>query len=340
LPRCAMGLLLGLLAFSCPVLGQEKESPAAEQRAVLQHILEQTYQPSEVGKGLFGVGSGNAIRRAGVIVVVQRPGLYASLDRNEIASSTLHGLDANLIRGNKDYAVPAGERFYVFSVSVGETSVTFGLLTGRLITVQHGTARLWTAVSFNFSPETLSNADKDAVFRAIDPWFVPEGHATYGATSGAPTPPATMAVAAPAVAPAGSVQQAPSPPPARAPADLSPGMTRDQVVAALGAPQREVKFGDRIWLTYPGMVLLLEGGKLASVDQSGQPPAKVGVHSDPAGGDIYFDGKMVGLTPSTFELPPGDHQISVQLSGYQDWVRQVHVLSGSEINLDAKLEKK
>ncbi len=337
MPRRAIGLLLGLLAFSCSVLGQEKESPAAEQRAVLQHILEQTYQPSDVGKGLFGVGSANAIRRAGVIIVVQRPGLYASLERNEIASSTMHGLDAKLIRGNKDYAVPAGERFYVFSVSVGDTSVTFGLITGRLITVQHGTGRLWTAVSFQFPQETLTNADKDAVFRAIDPWFVPEGHAMYGATSGAPAPPASMAVASPAVAP---VQQAPPLPPPSAPADLSPGMTRDQVVAALGAPQREVKFGDRIWLTYPGMVLVLEGGKLASVDQSGQPPAKVGVHSDPAGGDIYLDGKMVGLTPSTFELPPGDHQINVMLSGYQEWVRRVHVLSGSEINLDAKLEKK
>jgi hypothetical protein len=332
----ALGLLLSSLAFVCPVHGQGKESAAAEQRAVLQHILEQTYQPSDVGKGLFGVGSANAIRRAGVIVVVQRPGLYASLERAEIASTTMNGLDAKLVRGNKDYAVPAGERFYVFSISVGETSVTFGLLSGRLITVQHGTGRLWTAVSFTFPPETLANADKDAVFHAIDPWFVPEGHAAYGAVSGAPAPPA----AATSGAPAATVQQAPPPPPPAAPADLSPGMTRDQVVAALGAPQREVKFGDRIWLTYPSMVLLLEGGKLVSVDQSGQPPAKVGVHSDPAGGDIYVDGKMVGLTPSTFELPPGDHQINVALSGYQDWVRRVHVLSGSEINVDAKLEKK
>jgi len=88
--------------------------------------------------------------------------------------------------------------------------------------------------------------------------------------------------------------------------------------------------------------VVLEGGKLTSIDQSGQPSinSKVAIQSDPVGADIIMDGQMVGQTPSTFDVPPGDHQINVQLAGYQDWVRRVHVLAGSTINLGAKLEKK
>jgi hypothetical protein len=39
-------------------------------------------------------------------------------------------------------------------------------------------------------------------------------------------------------------------------------------------------------------------------------------------------------------LPAGNHELSVRLSGYQDWTRSMRVLSGSEISLNATLEKK
>jgi hypothetical protein len=42
---------------------------------------------------------------------------------------------------------------------------------------------------------------------------------------------------------------------------------------------------------------------------------------------------------STANLPAGNHQVSVRLVGYQEWVRDLRVLSGSEINLEAKLQK-
>lgn len=119
-------------------------------------------------------------------------------------------------------------------------------------------------------------------------------------------------------------------------------MTREQVVAAMGTPQHEVTFQGKTLLSYPGMVVALEGDKLTSIDQSGHAAtnSKMAVQSDPVGADIYMDGQMVGQTPSTFDVPPGDHQVNVTLSGYTDWVRRVHVLAGSTINLSAKLEKK
>lgn len=331
--RAWFALLLCVIFLPAPGRAQ-KESPAADQRAVLQQILTQSYQPSIIGKHLMGVGSATEIRRAGEVIVVQRPGLFASWDRNETASTAIRGLDANVYRGNKDYGVPVGERFYVFSISVGSDVVTFGLLSARSITVPQGTGRVWAVVSLFFPPETLANAEKDVVFRAIDAWFVPEGRSMSSPPPSSPSP---------SPPPAAQVPEAPAPgQPAQAgqPANLAPGMTRDQIVSALGPPQREMSFEARTWLNYPGVVLVLEGGKLASVEELGQPSANVAVHSDPAGAEIYLDGQLVGSTPSVINIPPGNHQLSIRLSGFPEWLRSLHVLAGSEINLQANLEKK
>ncbi len=342
LVRIASGLILSVCLCQLPAWAQQGP-PAGDQREILAEILSQAYQPSTVGKGLMGIGSATAIRRAGTIVVIQRPGLYGSFDRNEIASSAIHGLDATLYRGNKDVQVPVGERFYVFNITVVEDNVTLALLSARTVNGPKGAGRIWTALTFYYPPQTLANADKDDVYRGIDPWVAPEGH--YQGTTpppsqlaAAPAMPQSIPQAAPQAQPI-AAQPAPAPPPA-APAKLSPGMTRDEIVAALGAPLREISFEGRSWMTYSSMVLVLEGGKLTSIDSSAQLPAKVAVQSDPAGAEIYLDGQLIGSTPSTVELPAGSHEVSVRLAGFQDWTRSLRVLSGSEINLEAKLDKK
>ena len=95
---------MSVVLLACPGRGQAR-AQAGNERQVLEQILTRTYQPSVVGKQLMGVGAETAVRHAGVIVVVQRPGLYASLVRNETASTAIHGLDAEVFRGNKDYAI-------------------------------------------------------------------------------------------------------------------------------------------------------------------------------------------------------------------------------------------
>jgi hypothetical protein len=115
-------------------------------------------------------------------------------------------------------------------------------------------------------------------------------------------------------------------------------MTRAELVQAAGAPLSEVSFGTRTWLTYPGLVAMLEEDKLVNVDRSLQPPAKVSVRSDPVGADIFLDGKFIGNTPGNLQLAAGTYNLSLRLQGYETWQRELSVISGSESGVQAKLE--
>ena len=208
-----------LCALCSAVALAQKQLAAQNDRQVLQEILQQTYQPSLVGKQMLGFGGETDIRRAGTIVVIQRPGLWGSLLHSEPASSAITGLRAELFRGHKDYEVPVGERYYVTALAVSSSTIVVGLISARSVPTQAGVGRLWTTLSFNFPDQVLAAADKEAVFREFDQWFVPEGR-------GATTPPVTAAVpvavtpaAAPVAAAAGPASTAP---PAVAPQQATP----------------------------------------------------------------------------------------------------------------------
>lgn len=61
--------------------------------------------------------------------------------------------------------------------------------------------------------------------------------------------------------------------------------------------------------------------------------------SAPEGADIYLDGKFVGNTPSTVRLPPGDHIVTIEKPGFKQWLRNLTVIPGASITIDATLEK-
>lgn len=64
---------------------------------------------------------------------------------------------------------------------------------------------------------------------------------------------------------------------------------------------------------------------------------KLTINSDPAGADIELDGGFVGNTPSTIEIPTGDHSVRISKAGYKDWERKLKA-SGGSVNLNAQLE--
>jgi hypothetical protein len=332
-------ITLAFALFSASAAAQKKPGEQND-RVVLEQILTQTYQPSQVGKQLMGIGGETDIRRAGTIVVIQRPGLYGSLLHTEPASSAIDGIQYKLFRGHKDYEVPAGERYYVTAVAVGSDTILVAMISARSISTQSGTGRMWTTLSFKFPANVLATADKETVFREFDQWLMPEGRATSAASAAPPAAPAMTPSPAAASVAVAAPQPVAAPRPA-VPSDstLTPGMTREQILQVMGTPDREIHFDQRQWMIYPGFVAALKDNKLESFETSGTGSAKIAVQSDPTGAEIYLDEQLVGSTPSILMVAPGKHAFRLHAAGRADWARQVNVLTGSDITLAATLDK-
>lgn len=72
-----------------------------------------------------------------------------------------------------------------------------------------------------------------------------------------------------------------------------------------------------------------------SVPSSG----KLSVASNPDGADIEIDGSFVGNTPSDVQVPEGEHTVAVRKPGFAIWERKLKVSGGSNVRLNAELEK-
>jgi hypothetical protein len=66
--------------------------------------------------------------------------------------------------------------------------------------------------------------------------------------------------------------------------------------------------------------------------------AQISVSSTPDKADIEIDGNFVGNTPSSIEVAPGTHSVTVRKAGYQPWQRNVKV-SGGTVNIAAELQR-
>jgi hypothetical protein len=75
-----------------------------------------------------------------------------------------------------------------------------------------------------------------------------------------------------------------------------------------------------------------------SVVRSG--PAAVRVESNPAGAQVFVDGRSVGYAPLVVgELTPGTHSIRMQLPGYRPWVSALTLGPGARERVAASLEQ-
>ena len=63
------------------------------------------------------------------------------------------------------------------------------------------------------------------------------------------------------------------------------------------------------------------------------------INSIPGSADVEIDGKFVGNTPSTISLPAGERKITIKKNGYTSWERTITLSAGSNISLNAELEK-
>jgi len=311
----SIALFLGVAVSCAP--GQEQG-----RRTELEDSLQSRYRLTILGGGFVGLHGENAIRRAGGTVVLLRDGLYGAYDRRRLPSNGIQNGKAEVFSGDKDVALAQGEKFYVTAAHVGSDVVTLGLLSTRMIPGGTKTSQVWCTANFFFTKDTLAQGDIGKVYSVIDQWLLPEG-------SNSPIP--------------SSVPPTPSLPPTAAPpanpVDLKSGMSRDEIVGALGTPQQDAEFGDHRWLTYPGITITLEQGKLTSVERNAQALVPVKISSDPEGADVFLDGSFVSSTPAVLRLKAGTYKVAVKMSGYADWEREIKILPGAEVNLNAKLSK-
>jgi hypothetical protein len=70
-----------------------------------------------------------------------------------------------------------------------------------------------------------------------------------------------------------------------------------------------------------------------------QSISSVDIRSTPDGADITIDGKYVGSTPSTLNLPQGDHLIRLEKAGFKSWEKTLTVGAAAAITINRELEK-
>jgi hypothetical protein len=72
------------------------------------------------------------------------------------------------------------------------------------------------------------------------------------------------------------------------------------------------------------------------------PPSMglVNVRSTPYLSEVFVDGDSMGYTPAKVSLPPGKHSFRVEKAGYKPWTKEITITVGSELTLEASLEKK
>jgi hypothetical protein len=66
----------------------------------------------------------------------------------------------------------------------------------------------------------------------------------------------------------------------------------------------------------------------------------VNVRSTPYLSEVFVDGDSMGYTPAKVSLPPGKHAFRVEKPGYKPWTKEIMITIGSELTLDASLDKK
>lgn len=71
-------------------------------------------------------------------------------------------------------------------------------------------------------------------------------------------------------------------------------------------------------------------------------PANVGtvtVRSTPYLSEVFVDNDSMGYTPAKINLPPGKHTFRVEKPGFKPWTKEMTVTVGSELTLDASLQR-
>lgn len=155
----------------------------------------------------------------------------------------------------------AGEKFWVLDFVVRDDGVVF-----RFYSDPYNDMRYYGDLAFPFQKKTIPPVDE--VMKTIAEVITPQPDDSSASSSG--NAPAGSAAAPATQQPQQSLAPiAPPPPPADAPPPqpktISLGMTRDQVVAIMGQPQKVVNLSTKEIDYYPDMKVVFVKGKVSDV---------------------------------------------------------------------------
>lgn len=65
---------------------------------------------------------------------------------------------------------------------------------------------------------------------------------------------------------------------------------------------------------------------------------KLSVNSTPGGAEIEIDGEFRGDTPSTVEISPGEHAVTIRKTGYKAWEKKIKLAGAITLNADLEMK--
>ena len=201
--------------------------------------------------GQIKAGAASAVRRFGGL-----PGVGYVPGVGGLAGSA-----AGAAGGSRDFV--NGEKLYVTKITVdrGKDVITFDLISDA-----YGDAgRYKASLRVEFTKKALVSADLAAVQPTLDQVFKIAPPADQSSAAPAAAAPAAAAQPAPAPVTPAEPAMAPIPPPPPPPADpksIAIGQTTDQVVAAMGQPEKIVKLGTKEIYYYKDMKVTFVSGKM------------------------------------------------------------------------------
>jgi hypothetical protein len=99
--------------------------------------------------------------------------------------------------------------------------------------------------------------------------------------------------------------------------------------------------------TNAGAVYLFKGGSSSEFAASGQvvklsntPTTRLYVRTSPPGASVFLDNRPIGTSNGLFIVPPGKHQVRLELPGHKPQTLPVKVAEGQITRIEAQLKRK
>lgn len=221
-----------------------------------------------------GVGINGVVTRPGSVLVVQMDGIkalpaagnypcntYGKGDR--IKQARLCVINYSVSR-DRQRPLQVGEKAYLTRIEVKGDEITFGLQSCvSCYPAQNdpNEAPYSASLTFQFAKGFLSTGSFKDVQDTVAQVFLIDTSTPATDAPPAPAAPAVQQAPDPATAPIAEPPAAPSPTPT-----LELGQTKDQVIAALGQPQRAAKVGNKEIYIYKDMKITFVDGKVTDVE--------------------------------------------------------------------------